>query len=481
MATAEAGAPRRTLSADLPAVPARAWTVLAVCSATVVLTLLDSGMLFVAFPFLEERFADAASRTTLSWAVTIFFVVMVSTLLVAGRIADRFGRRMVFLSGLVTFGVAALVAASTTSVWVLVVARAVQGLGVALLAPSALALALPEFPNERRAYALGVWGTIGGVAGLLATPLGAGVVELFGWRGVFVFNGVLALLMAIVGFFVLDERESGASAGPIDVVGAAVAMIAVGALAVVLVQGSDWGWGSGATLGAIALCCVASVLFVRWNAQMSEPLVDASIFRNRRFAAASVASVMCQVGFFSAYFGIPLYMAEVWEWSAVQVGLGLLPLNAVSVLAAVPLGRMVDRYGPRGMILFGGVFAAACYLAMGLWLTEAGYVWLAFGMAFAGLGAVAIGNHTTVAALRDVDDAHLGSANAGYFMTRRLGSALGAVAVPAIVGNQTGAAFADAYLGVWIFGAVVYLIGGLVVWFCYPPWTQAMATSPVPA
>lgn len=430
-------------------------------------------MVFVAFPFLEEQFGDRASRTTLSWAVTIFFVVMVSALLVAGRVADRFGRRRVFLSGLVTFGLAALTAASTTSVWVLVGARAFQGLGVALLAPSALALALPEFPNERRAYALGVWGTIGGVAGLLASPLGAGVVEAFGWRGVFGFNGVLALSMAVVGFVVLDEDQVSVDNDPIDVLGAALAMVSVGSLAVVLVQGGDWGWGSAATVTAAVSCLVATLAFVLRNRRAPSPLVDTTIFRNRRFATASLASVMCQLGFFSAYFGIPLYMAEVWGWSPVKVGLGLLPLNAVSVMAAVPLGRLVDRDGPRRMILFGGSFAACWYLAMGLWLTDAGYAWLAVGMAFAGLGAVAIGNHTTVAALRDVDDADLGSANAGYFMTRRLGSALGAVAVPAIVGNQTGGDFADAYLGVWIFGAAVYLVGGVAFWFCYPPWTPA--------
>ena len=408
MASSQADQSGRTLTSQPPLdlrpapVPARAWAVLAVCSATAVLTLLDSGMLFVAFPFLEEEFAAAASRTTLSWAVTVFFVVMVSTLLVAGRVADRFGRRFVFLTGLVTFGFAAFVVAGTSNVWVLVVARAFQGLGVALLAPSALALALPEFPNERRAYALGVWGTIGAAAGLAASPLGAGLVELFGWRGVFAFNGVLALAMAGIGAVVLTERSEAEDGGRIDVVGAVLAMLAVGGLAIVLVQGSDWGWGSRSTFVAMLVCVTASTWFLHRNSNMDDPLVDGAIFRNRRFAVASVASVMCQVGFFSAYFGIPLYMAEVWEWSPAQVGVGLLPLNAVSVVAAVPLGRLVDRYGPRGMILFGGVFAAICYLTMGLWLTEAGYVWLAFGMAFAGLGAVAIGNHTTVAALRDI-------------------------------------------------------------------------------
>lgn len=453
------------------AIPARAWAVLAVCSATVVLTLLDSGMVFVAFPSIEEQFAGVASRTTLSWVVTSFFVVMVSTLLVAGRVADRFGRRRVFLSGLTTFAVAALASAATSNVWILIFARAFQGLGVALLAPSGLALVFDEFPTTRRAYALGVIGTVGAVFGLGASPLGAIVVQLFGWRGVFVVTAAVALVLAAVGVFVLDETDEEEEGGTIDVLSALLVTLAVAGIAVVLVQGSDWGWRSPRVAIYAAGVAIAGVWFWRRNARQAVPLVSSAIFANRRFAVASVASVASQLGFFSAYFGIPLFMAEVWGWSPLRIGLGLLPLNAVPVFTAVAAGRIVDRHGPRRMIAFGGVFAAICYLAIGLWLSEAGYWWLAVGMAASGLGGVAIGNHTTVAALRDIDQAELGAANAGYFMTRRLGSALGAVAVPAIVGNRTGTDFADAYVWVWVFGASAYLVGGLTVWFLYPPWT----------
>lgn len=451
------------------AIPRQAWLVLAVCSATVVLTLLDSGMVFVAFPFIEERFASS-SRTTVSWVVTVFFVVMVSTLLVSGRVADRFGRRRVFLTGLVVFAVAALVAGSTSNLWLLIGARAFQGLAIALLAPSSLALVLPEFPESRRAYALGVIGTIGAGVGLGASPLGAVIVELAGWRGVFLLTGAVAAVLAVLGASVLDDSTTRPARAPIDVISAVLVTAAVASLAIVLVQGSDWGWASPSVLVAAFVFVVGAALFLSRNASLDPPLINPAIFANRRFAIASVASVASQLGFFSAYFGIPLFMAEVWEWSPLEIGLGLLPLNVVAVFAAAPLGRIVDRHGPRRMIAFGGVFAAVCFLAIGLWLSQAGFVWLAVGMTASGLGAVAMGNTTTVAALRDVDDAELGAANAGYFMTRRLGSALGAVAVPAIVGNRTGAEFADAYLWVWIFGAAVYLIGGLAVWFFYPPW-----------
>lgn len=459
-----------TAGEPAPPIPARAYAVLSVCSATAVLVLLDSGMLAVAFPSLEEHFADQAARTTLSWIFTLFFVVMVSAMLVAGRVADRYGRRPTFLAGLIMFGVAALVSASTNDVAVLITARAFQGLGVALLAPSALALALPAFPEQRRAFALGVWGTIAGTAGLTASPIAAVVVQAFGWRGVFVANGLFALALAVVGAFILRENASEHDGGAIDIISAALVMVSVSGLALVLVQGRDWGWTARPTALAAAACVAAGALFVSRNKRQSPPLVDPAIFTNRRFVVASVASVASQLGFFSAYIGIPLYMSEVWDWSPLRIGLGILPLNAVGVVTAVAAGRIVDRHGPRSMIAFGGAFAAIWYVAMGLWLTEAGYVWLAIAMGCAGLGAVAIGNHTTIAALRDIPDDQLGAANASYFMTRRLGSALGAVAVAMIVGNRSGGDFADVYLWVWVFGGAAYLGGALVVWFFYPPW-----------
>lgn len=449
-------------------IPARAWAVLGVCSATVLLTLLDSGSMFIAFPFVKERFADQASQATLSWVVSSFFIVMVSILLVAGRLADRFGRRRVFLIGLVTYATAGLVAASTVSVGVLIAARCFQGLGVGLLSPSSLSLALPEFPVARRAFALGVWGTIGALAGLVSAPIGAVLVDLWTWRSVFFSNAGLAMVMFVIGLVVLDDEVAESDRRPIDVVGAVLATVTVAGLALVLVQGGEWGWTSSATLVVGAVMVGAAPAFWWRNSRHPSPVIEPAVFADRRFGVASVASVCCQLGFFSVYFGMPLYMTEVWDWSALQVGLGLLPFNAVPILTAMPAGRIVDRHGPRGMMAFGGVLTAACYIALGLWIVDLGYTWVAVTLVISGLGAMAIGSHTTIAALRGVDDAELGAANAGYFMTRRLGSALGAVATAAIVGNRTGAEFAGVFVWVWMFGAAAYLIGGLAVWFWYP-------------
>ena len=431
------------------------------------LVLLDSGGLFVAFPFIEERFEADASRTTISWVVTAFFVIMVATLLVAGRLADRFGRRRIFLLGASTYAVGALAGAAAADLGVLIGARVVQGVGVALLSPSSVAMALSRFPPSRRAMALGVWGSVGAASAMAAAPIAAGLVELFGWRGVFVVNGALAALAFGAGQRLIERDEPALHPRPVRVVGAAAAMVAVGALCLVLVQGPEWGWGA-ATAIAAAVSVAGAAAFALHLATDPHPLLDVAIFRERRFVMASVVSVCCQLGFFSVYFGLPLLMIEAWEWSAWQVGLGLVPLNGISALTAVAAGRHVDQHGPRMMMTWGGVVSAVSLLVLGFWLVDAGYRWVLPGLLVAGLAAMAIGNHTTVAALADVDDRDLGSANAGYFTTRRLGSALGAVAVAAIVGNTEGSAFVDRYDWVWVFGAAAYLIGGVAAFVAYP-------------
>lgn len=431
------------------------------------LVLLDSGGLFIAFPFIEERFEADASRTTISWVVTAFFVIMVATLLVAGRLADRFGRRRIFLVGAATYAAGAFIGAAAPALWLLVAGRVVQGVGVALLSPSSVAMALARFPPSRRAMALGVWGTVGAAAAMAAAPAAALVVELFDWRAVFVLNGALAAIAFAAGLAVIDVDVPADTARPVRVSGAVLAMIAVGALCLLLVQGPDWGW-SGATAATAATSLLTGAAFVRHLRTDPFPLLDSSIFGEQRFVTASAVSVCCQLGFFSVYFGLPLLMTEAWNWSPWQVGLGLTPLNGIAVLTAVPAGRWVDQHGPRAMMAGGGILSAVALLVTGLVLVDAGYRWVFPGLLVTSLGGMAIGNHTTVAALAGVDDGDLGSANAAYFTTRRLGSALGAVAVAAIVGNTEAGDFLARYDWVWVFGAGAYLAGGLIALAWYP-------------
>ncbi|MDG2300235.1 MAG: MFS transporter [Acidimicrobiales bacterium] len=446
----------------------RAWIILVVCSSSMFLILLDSGSMFVAFPFIEDHFSDQASRTTMSWVISGFFITMVSSLLVAGRAADKFGRRKVFLSGLVIYGTAAILGGSLSNIWALILLRAFQGMAIAMLSPTALAICLVEFPRSRRAYAFGVWGTIGAGAGLCASPIGAGLVEIFNWRAVFLFNGIAALVTLIVGRIVLGKDQEERDETPIDILAAFLATTTIASFTLVLVQGQDWGWSAPPTLTFLFLFILSGPALVYRNTTHQYPILNPEIFTSRSFNVGCLGSVFCQIGFFSIYFGLPLYMKEVWNWAPLRIGFALLPLNIVPLLTSAIAGKIVDKRGPRSMIVFGGLWSGAACILMGFWLIDIGYTYLALGLLAYGLGAMAIGNTTTIATLIGVDDNILASATSGSYTGRRLGSALGAVLAAAIVGNKIGEDFADAYLWVWVLGAAAYFLGAIVTFLFYP-------------
>ena len=433
-----------------------------------VLLLLDSGAMFVAFPFIEDRFSDQASRTTLSWIISAFFIVMVSSLLVAGRAGDKFGRRRVFLGGLLLYGVSAILAGSLSNIWALIVLRSLQGMGVAMLSPTALAISLVEFPRSRRAFAFGVWGTIASVAGLCASPMGAGLVEIFNWRAVFYFSGICAIGVLVVGWFVLGKDIEERDPTPIDFPAALLATVTVASFTLVLVQGQDWGWSAIPTLVCFGIFIFSAPALVHRNTSHQYPILNPKIFTSRSFNVGCLGSVFCQIGFFSMYFGLPLYMKEVWEWAPLRIGFALIPLNIIPLFTSAIAGKIVDERGPRTMIIFGGLWSGCGCIIMGFWLMDSGYTYLSIGLLAFGLGAMAIGNTTTIATLLGIDDEILASATSGSYTGRRLGSALGTVLAAAVVGNRVGEDFADAYLWVWIIGAAAYFLGAVVTFLFYP-------------
>ena len=424
--------------------------------------------MFVGFPFIEEQFSDSASRTTLSWVVTALFIFMVSSLLVAGRAADRFGRRKVFLCGLLLYGAAGIMAGSIPIIWVLILCRSLQGVAIAMLSPSGLAMSLKEFPPSRRAYALGVWGTIGALTGLCGSPAAAAMIELFNWQAIFMLTGGFALLIFVAGLIVLSDEQEGSSQLPIDWVSAVIAILAVGGLTLFLVQGQEWGFKSPVTIFCLCVFIIATPLLVKRNSRQIYPLFPRSIFAQRSFTVGATGSALCQVGFFSIYFGLPLYMREVWSWSPLKIGFALIPLNIIPLMTAAIAGKIVDRQGPRPMVIFGGIWSGISFLVIGFFLMESGYILFALGLLISGLGAMAIGNNTTIATLLDIEDSLLASASSASYTARRLGSALGAVLTASIVGNRLGAEFKDVYIWVWILGAGAYLLGSLITYLYYP-------------
>lgn len=243
------------------AVPRRAWAVLAISAAGVFVVFLDATVVNIAFPALSADFPET-TRAGLSWVLNAYAVVFGALLVTTGRLADDRGRKRVFLSGMVVFGIGSALCALAPSVGPLVGFRAVQAVGAALLVPASLALLLPEFPASRRAGAVGLWGAAGGVAAAVGPTLGALLVEGPGWRWVFWINVPLCVVAILVGRRLLRESRGSTTPGPIDLIGVQLVTAVFGLLSLGMVQGGEWGWGSVRVVGAFVLAAALVTLLV---------------------------------------------------------------------------------------------------------------------------------------------------------------------------------------------------------------------------
>ena len=265
------------------------WKVLAIVAAGVFMAALDVTIVNIAFPAIADEFAPA-SLSSLSWILNAYAIVFAALLVPAGRIADRVGRKRSFLAGLGVFVVASALSAAATSPEMLVAFRIVQAVGAAFLVPTSLALLLPEFPASKRAVAVGIWGAAGGVAAALGPSLGGLLVEA-SWRWVFLVNVPFGLLAGYAGARVLTEaREPSGSRRP-DMLGALLLALGVGALALGIVKGPEWGWDGERVIGSFAVSALLLVAFVVRSARHPAPVVELSLFRIRSFSAASSASL----------------------------------------------------------------------------------------------------------------------------------------------------------------------------------------------
>ncbi|MFI5611447.1 MFS transporter [Amycolatopsis sp. NPDC051903] len=348
----------------MPPAPAaaRPGAVLLVVSAATFLASLDLFIVTVAFPAIRTAFAGAGLATT-SWVLNGYTVLFAAFLAPAGRLADRYGRRKLFLLGVAVFTLASAACAAATSIELLVAFRALQAIGAALVMPTALALLLTAFPAHRRSMAVGVWASIGAVAAALGPPVGGLLVEA-SWRWVFLVNLPICVLTLAFGPRVLRETRDGTTGVP-DLLGAVGLLVGVGALAYALVEAADHGWGSATVLTALAVAAVA-LAWVPWrSARHAVPVLDLPALRVPTLWLACVAIAVYSAGFGAMLFGNVLFLTSQWHDSILVAGLSLAPGPLVVVPVAQLAGRLAHRTGPGPVIAAGGLAMA---LGVTVWL-----------------------------------------------------------------------------------------------------------------
>lgn len=424
------------LAPSEPEVPKRAWVVLLLACMAGFAGALDLSVIFVAFPDIEDAFPDA-STALLSWVLTIYGIVIAALLVPGGRLADLYGRRRVFLTGVVIFGLGALASGAAPTPGVLIATRAFQACGGALMTPAAMALVLREFPPERRAMAIGTWGAVGGVAAATGPSLGAVVVGLGGWRWAFWLSVPLAVIVLVWGRRVLVESVNPDVHGLTDILGSFLVMVAVASLALGIVEGPSWGWTSPAVLAAFAVSVIASVLLVRRSTRHPDPVIAPDLFAAPLFRRANVVALLFGAAFFAMFFGLVRFLTEGWGYSTGESGLLVTPGPAAAAVFSYVGGRLADRYGHRAVMVPGAlVFAlGGAWLALGI--GEEPEIWTVWipGVLLLGIGIGLVFPNFQSAAVHGVAEARFGVAAAAIQTVVRLSGTLGIALAVVLVGS----------------------------------------------
>ena len=313
-------------------------------------------MIFVAFSDISESFD--ASDSTISWALTGFTITTAAVIVPGGWLADRFGRSRVFLSGFVLFIVGSGLLSIAPTVELLIAARVVQAAGLAIEAPASLALVLGAFPLSRRSMAVGAMGAAGGVAAAIGPVVGGVLVGELGWRWAFFLNVPVGIVMFSLIAPRLPRDRGGGDRGTPDVVGVALLMAGIGALALGIVQSDDWGFADPRTVIALAAAAGLILLLIARSARHDEPILYLPLFANHDFSLGAALSFLLAGSFVATFFAFIKFLSEGWGFSLFHAGLfvGLIP--AIGGPMSIVAGRLADRWGHRIVILPGSVLMA---------------------------------------------------------------------------------------------------------------------------
>lgn len=457
--------------------------ILAVAAGAGFLAFLDTTIVNTTFPDISASFPEA-SRSELSWILDSYFIVIAALLVPAGLLADRVGRKRAFLVGVALFGLTSALCAFAPTWELLVAARVLQGVAAAIIAPVSLALVLPEFPREERATAVGIWGAAAALAAACGPPLGGLLVEVADWRWIFIVNVPLTIGLVLVGSRILNESRDEHATGRPDLLGSGVAVVGLGALALAIVEGREWGWLGVESAASFGVAAVALAVVVRRCLTHPVPVVDPELMRIRSFRLGSIGTLLIATAFFSVILGNILFLTEVWGYSVLDAGLGTVPGPLATVVVSGPAGRLADRFGHRAVIVPGCLVYVCALLVLGSAGSEPAYVsqWLP-GMILNGI-AIGLAFPTfAAAAVADVPADRFGAASAITSAFRQFGAVIGTALLVAVVGEPAPAdALAAAHRGYLVAIVAVVLAGGVAMLLRREPAPAATAgVPPAPA
>jgi EmrB/QacA subfamily drug resistance transporter len=391
---------------------------------------LDTTIVNVALPTLVRELH--ASNSQLQWVVDAFNLLFAGSVLAAGSLSDRYGRKGMLLAGLLVFGLASAAGGLTDSAGALIAARAVMGVGAAMVFPSTLSLITNVFTErQERALAIGLWGAITGAAIALGPIVGGWLLQLFDWRSIFfAMTPVAAIAGLLVARYVPASRDP--DAPRIDRAGFALSTATIALLVYAIIEAPNHGWGSARTLGSLALTGVLAIAFVAWERRTEQPMLDVSLFANARFTAASASVAISFFALSGFIFLVTQYFQFVKGYGPLSTGVRLLPVASCVAISSILGARLAVRVGTKLIVAAGLFCMAAFYLWVTTTSTGTAYSTIAAQMVVLGTGMGLTSAPATEAIMGVVPRAKAGVGSAVNDAMRLLGGTLGVAVIGSV-------------------------------------------------
>jgi EmrB/QacA subfamily drug resistance transporter len=422
----------------------RWWTLAAMCFALFMI-MLDNTVVNVALPSIQDDLG--ASLSGLEWTVNIYTLTFAVLLVTGGRLGDIFGRRRMFLLGVVVFALSSAAIGFAPGQGWLVAFRAVQGAGAAFMMPATLSIITVTFPAEERGKAIGTWAGVSALALAIGPVVGGALTEYVSWRAIFFLNLPVAVGAVAVTLFATRESRDESQRHTIDWAGIGALSVGLTALVLALVEGNAWGWGSASIVALLATAVIGLTAFALVEPRVREPMVDLSLFHSKTFLGANAVGFIVSFAMLAMFFFLALYMQNILGYSAVQAGVRFLPSTLMIVLIAPLAGRLADRVGPRPLIVTGLSLTTFALFLQTRITVDTGYGLLLPAFVVMGIGMALVMSPMSTAAMNSVPPEKAGVGSGVLSMSRMVGGTFGVAAIGALFQHLASSRLADELAG----------------------------------
>jgi EmrB/QacA subfamily drug resistance transporter len=449
----------------------RKWWTLAAVAFGLFMIMLDNTVVNVALPSIQRDLK--VSVASLEWVVNAYFLTFAVLMLTGGKLADMMGRQRIFIFGLVVFTLSSLACGLSTSGEMLIAARAVQGVGAAMMNPATLSIITATFPPRQRGTAMGIWVGVSAVALALGPITGGLLSEHAHWSWIFFINVPIGVLAIVVARIVIRESRDTSPDQRLDLPGLVTSGIALFALTYALIEANSKGWTSAEILALFGVSAVSFGAFVLLEQRQRAPMLDLSLFRNRTFTGANLTMALVSLSMFGVFFYVSLFVQNILGFSPVQAGAAFLPMTLCIIFIAPVAGKLSDRVGARWLMSAGMALVGVSLVLFSL-LDESSSFWnLVPGLLLGGTGLATAMTPTTAAAMSSVPVDKAGVGSGVLNSMRQVGGALGVAIMGAILGSYVTVAatspdfpaqFVDGFQASLRVAAGIAFAGAIVAW-----------------